>query len=70
MGLAGANHAESGLLLQAALAVVVGHTGGDAQAAGLGAGAPLGGLNQAVVSHQGGIRPVGLFLSVSCNHRR
>lgn len=70
MGLAGANHAEAGLLLQAALAVVVGDTGGDAKAAGLGAGTPLSGLDQAVLSHQGWIRPIGVFLSVSCNDRR
>lgn len=68
VGLAGANHAEAGLFLQAAFAVVVGYTGGDAQAAGLGAGTPLRGLNQAVFPHQGGVRAIGLLLSVSCQN--
>lgn len=45
MGLAGAHHAQAALLLKAALAVVVGDPGGDAQPARFGAGAPLGGLN-------------------------
>lgn len=67
--LAGADHAEAALLLQAAFAVVVGYAGGDAQAACLGAGAPLGGLDQAVVAHQGGVRAVRLLLSVSCRDR-
>lgn len=64
--LAGPHHAQARLLLQPTLPVVVGHPGGDAQAAGLGAGAPLGGLDQAVLPHHGGVRPVGLLLSVGC----
>lgn len=46
---AGPDHAEPGLLLQAALGVVIGHSGRDAHAAALGASAPLGGLHQAVL---------------------
>lgn len=48
---AGPDHAEPGLLLQAALGVVGGDPRRDAHAAALGAGAPLGGLHQAVLLH-------------------
>lgn len=69
VGLAGPDHTQTGLFLQAALAVVIGDSGRDAQAAGLRAGAPLSGLDQAVLPHHGGVRPVGLLLSVSCRQR-
>lgn len=69
VGLAGSDHAQTRLFLQAALAVVVGYFGRDAQAAGFRAGAPLSGLDQAVLPHHGGVRPVGLLLSVSCRQR-
>jgi len=46
---AGPDHAEPGLLLQAALGVVIGHSGRDAHATAPGASAPLGGLHQAVL---------------------
>lgn len=46
---AGADHAEPCLPLQAALGVVVGHSGRDAHPAALGARAPLCGLHHAVL---------------------
>lgn len=45
----GPDHAEPGLLLQAALGVVVGHAGGDAHSTAPRARAPLCGLHQAVL---------------------
>lgn len=66
LGLAWPHHTQPSLFLQAAFAVVVGDPGGDAQAAALGAGAPLGGLNQAVLPHRGEVRAVGLLLPVGC----
>lgn len=52
LGLAGPHHAQAGLLLQSAVAVVVGDSGGNAQATRLRTGAPFGRLDQAVFSHQ------------------
>lgn len=66
LGLAGSHHAQPSLFLQAAVAVVVGDPGGDAEAAALRAGAPLGGLDQAVLPHHGEIRAVGFLLPVGC----
>lgn len=67
--LTGSHHTEPGLLLQPAFVVIIGDPGGDAEAAGLGAGAPFCGLNQAVLPHHVGIWAISLFLSESCEHR-
>lgn len=64
LGLAWPHHAQPGLLLQAAFAVIIGDPGGDPKAAGLRASAPFSSLNQAVLPHHGGIWAIGLLLSV------
>lgn len=66
LGLAWAHHTQPSLFLQATFAIVVGDPGGDAEAAALGAGAPLSGLNQAVLPHRGEVGAVGLLLPVGC----
>lgn len=66
----GPDHAEPGLLLQAALGVVVGHTGGDAHSAAPGARAPLCGLHQAVLLQVVQLWPVSWILPKNCAMRK
>lgn len=62
--LAGPDHAQAALLLQPAVGVVIGNPGGEAHPAGLGTGAPLCGLDQAVGSHHSGVRAKCVFQSI------
>lgn len=65
LGLAWSHHAQPGLFLQAAIAVIVGDPGGDPKATSLRAGTPFSSLNQAVLPHHGGIWAISFLLSVS-----
>lgn len=67
--LTGSHHTQSGLFLKPAFTVIIGDPGGDPKATGLWAGTPFSSLDQAVLSHQGRIGTIGLFLSVGCKHR-
>lgn len=58
------DHAEAALFLQPTEGVVIGNPGGDAHPAGLGTGAPLCGLDQAVGSHHGWVWAKCVFQSV------
>lgn len=60
------DNAQSCLFFQPACSVVIGYPGRDAHATGLWTGAPFSGLYQTVGSHHGGIRTIGLLLSVCC----
>lgn len=60
----GPDHAEATLLLQSAEGIVVGNPGGDAHPTGLGTGAPLCGLDQAVGSHHSWVWAKCVFQSV------
>lgn len=64
MGLAGSDHAQTRLLFQTTLPVVIGDPCGDSKATSLRAGTPFCGLNQAVVSHQRGVWSKSVLLSV------
>lgn len=59
------DHAEAALLLQPAEGVVVGNPGGDAHPTGLGTGAPLCGLDQAVGPNHSWVWAKRVFQSVS-----
>lgn len=60
----GPDHAQATLLLQPAVGVVIGNPGGEAHPAGLGAGTPLCGLDQAVGSYHRWIGAKRVFQSV------
>lgn len=66
---AGPDHAEATLLLQSAEGIVVANPGGDAHATGLGTGAPLCGLDQAVGSHHSWVWAKRVFQAVGCESR-
>lgn len=65
------DHAETAFLLQSALGIVIGDAGGDAHPTGLGTGAPLSGLHQAVLPEAGGLGPgfglEGWIFPVNCH---
>lgn len=63
------DHAETTLLLQSAEGVVVGNPGGDAHPTGLGTGAPLCGLDQAIGSHHSWVWAKCVFQSVGSQGR-
>lgn len=60
------DHAEAALLLQPAEGVVIGNAGGNAHPTGLGTGAPLCGLDQAVGPNHSWVWAKRVFQSVGC----
>uniref|UniRef100_A0ABI7XIE5 SMB domain-containing protein n=1 Tax=Felis catus TaxID=9685 RepID=A0ABI7XIE5_FELCA len=69
VGFARPDHAQAALLLQPAEGVVIGNPGGDAHPTGLGTGAPLCGLDQAVGPDHSWVWAKCVFQSVSCESR-
>lgn len=67
LGVAGTDHAQPALLLQAAFLVVVGHSGGDVHSALPCARTPVSGLDNTVLTHLAQIRPINSFLSINCH---